>query len=80
MKIARLLALHAPLLTAALLAFVFSADLPLFRPLKTEATYGLWVVVLVPLAILLFIVQVFLWVMRYRWWSQPGELRDSSHG
>jgi len=36
--------------------------LAFLAPLKTETTFGLWVVVLVPLAVLLGIAQVVLWL------------------
>jgi len=57
---------NLPLLVGLALMIVFSVDTPGLRQLKTESTYGLWVVVLVPVAIALLLVQVVLWV---RW---PG--------
>jgi len=57
----RLLLLHLPLLGASLIALVFSIDIELFRPLKTEFTFGFWVVVLVPISVLLAIVQLVIW-------------------
>jgi len=53
---------NLPVILGAALVIAFSADLPALRPLKTETSYGLWVVVLVPAAIALLLVQVVLWV------------------
>ena len=54
--------LNLPLITSLLITVGFSADLAFLAPLKTETTFGLWVVVLVPLAVLLGIAQVVLWL------------------
>ena len=54
--------LNLPLITSLVIIVGFSADLPLLEPLKTEATFGLWVVVLAPLAVLLLVTQVALWI------------------
>ena len=40
---------------------VFSVDAPFFRPLKTEMMFAWMVVVLIPLAVVLFLVQAVLW-------------------
>ena len=57
------LVLHLPLLVAALIVVVFSSDIELFAPLKTESTFGYWLVVGVPAAALLVVAQVILWIV-----------------
>ena len=62
----RKLAGNLPLIVGLLLTLSFSLDVPFLRAVKTEQTFGLWLVVLAPLAILLFVVQLVLW------WRWPG--------
>jgi hypothetical protein len=60
---------NLPLVVSAAIMVAFSVDAPLTRALKTEATFGLWVAVLVPAAVVLLVVQILLWV---RWpWIRP---------
>jgi hypothetical protein len=59
---ATLVVLHLPGLTALLITVMFSAEWEVFRPLKTEQTFGWWVLVLVPAAVILGLVQVGIWV------------------
>ena len=53
--------LNLPLIIGLLIMVGFSADLPFLRPLKTETTFGWWVVVMVPVAVFLLITQIVLW-------------------
>ena len=55
------LLLNLPVMIALLITVVFSVDAPLFRPLKTEMMFAWMVVVLIPLAVVLFLVQAVLW-------------------
>jgi hypothetical protein len=48
------------------ITLAFSVDLPPLRALKTEQTFGLWVVFAAPLALGLAAVQIALW------WRCPG--------
>ena len=59
-------------LLGLLLVVSFSADIAPLRPLKTEQTFGLWLVVLVPLAIVLLVTQLILWwrLPRTRPWQR----------
>jgi hypothetical protein len=57
--------LNVPLLVAAAMIAAFSTDIPMLRPLKTEFTFGYWLL-LVPAAWILLAVQVVLWVIRFR--------------
>ena len=54
--------MHLPGLAALLIAVAFSAEWEVLRPLKTEHTFGWWVVVLAPAAVILAVVQVGIWV------------------
>jgi len=64
---------NLPAIAGLLLSLAFSIDVPFLRSLKTEETFGLWVVVLVPLAILLFAAQLVLW---WSWsWTRPWRTR-----
>ena len=62
-KTFRPLLLHLPLSIAVAVMVVFSTDIEAFRPLKTEHTYGLWVVVLVPIAVFALLAQIAIWVV-----------------
>lgn len=65
----RRLAGNLPLIGGLLLTISFSADVPFLRALKTEDTFGVWLVVLLPLAILLLAVQPVVW---WCWrWTRP---------
>lgn len=52
---------NLPLILGLSIAIGFSLDIPLLRFMKTEGTYGIWVVVLAPAAVLLLLTQVILW-------------------
>ena len=56
------LLMNLPILVAAAITVGFSTDLSFLRPLKTEQTFGWWLVVLVPAAIILFVTQFVMWV------------------
>ena len=58
----KILLFHFPLLVTLSIAFVASTDLALFRGLKTEDTYGWWVVVLMPIGAVMALTQVVLWL------------------
>lgn len=61
------------MIVGLLVTLSFSMDPPFLRVVKTEQTFGLWLVVLVPLAILLFALQLALW-----WrcsWTRPWRTR-----
>jgi hypothetical protein len=78
---ARLVVRHLPLLAAAAIVVVGSADIPAFQALKTESSYGLWVVVLIPAAVLLFLAQVAVWVWSLRRGrGTPGRGRGGAAG
>lgn len=60
----KLVIANAPLLLAALLVVAFSADIPVLGPLKTESTFGWWLLG-VPIAVLVLAgAQVALWLRR----------------
>ncbi len=59
----RLLCAHLPILLCAAIAVAFSSDLELFRPLHTERSFAWFVVVFVPLAVLLALVQLGIWLV-----------------
>lgn len=56
------LLLNVPGLAALAIVIGFSVDLPFLRSLKTEQTFGVWVVILVPGAVLFVIAQLILWL------------------
>lgn len=56
------LRLFLPGLITTVILTAGSWDAPFLRPLRTELTYGWWVVVLYPLAALLALTQVVLWI------------------
>lgn len=62
----RKLAGNLPFLAGLPLALAYSMDVPFLRAVKTEQTFGLWLVVLAPLAVLLLVLQLVLW------WFRPG--------
>jgi len=65
---------NLPLILGLAIWAGFSMDLPFLAPLKTETTFGLWVAVLVPVAILLLAGQIVLWVVNpgTRPWGRSG--------
>lgn len=70
----RKLAANLPVIVGLLVTVSFSADVPFLRALKTESTFGVWLVVLLPVAILLLISQLLLW-----WaWPRTRPWRTSS--
>ncbi|MEZ5064306.1 MAG: hypothetical protein R3B81_06195 [bacterium] len=71
----RMILTNLPGLLGLLLAISFSADIAPLRPLKTEQTFGLWLVVLVPLAIVLLATQLILWWRLPR--TRPWRRNDS---
>jgi hypothetical protein len=63
MSCRRLLLAHLPILLSATIAVAFSSDARVFRPLHTEQSFAWFVVVLVPLATLLALVQLAIWLV-----------------
>jgi hypothetical protein len=55
--------LHLPIIVSALITVTFSLDAPFLGALKTERTFGWWLVLLVPLAIILGLSQVAVWAV-----------------
>lgn len=70
---------NLPLLLALAITVAFSSDLPLLALLKSEQTFGWWLVVGVPAAMLLFGAQIALWTFfpTTRPWSRQ---RARGHG
>ncbi len=64
----RLVLLHLPILVALSITIVFSSESALFRPLRTERTFAWCVVVFFPLAALLSLVQLGIWLVWARRW------------
>jgi len=59
-----------PGILAAILLIAGTGDLPLLQSLRTESTYGWWVVVLYPLTAVLAATQIVLcarWALRTLW-------------
>ncbi len=59
----RLVLLHLPILVALSITIVFSSDSALFAPLKTERAFAWCVVVFFPLAAVLSLVQLGIWLV-----------------
>jgi hypothetical protein len=55
---------NLPLVLGLAITVVFSCEAPVFRSLKTERTFGWWLVLGLPVAVLLFLGQLGLWVAR----------------
>ena len=74
----RKLAGNLPLLLGLLLAAAYSLDVPFLRPLKTEETFGVWLLIVAPLAVLLVLLQLVLWA--YCAPLMPWRARGDSRG
>jgi hypothetical protein len=63
---------NLPLVLGLGIMTVFSLDVPILAPLKTETSYGVWVVILVPAAVTLLVLQLVLWIVspRTRPWGR----------
>lgn len=69
---------NLPVIAGLLITVSFSVDLPFLRAVKTEHAFGLWLVVLLPLAMLSFATQFLLW-----WrcpWTRPWRGRAGRSG
>ena len=60
---------NLPLIIGFAIMIIFTWDAPFLRFLKTEQTFGYWVVVLVPAAVVLLVSQLVVWGL---WsWTRP---------
>jgi len=63
---------NLPLILVLGIMAAFSPDVSILAPLKTETSYGVWVVILVPAMVALLVLQIVLWIVspRTRPWGR----------
>ena len=74
---------NLPIIAAIAITVLFSTETPIDEFLKTEQSFGVWVTVLIPLAILLLLAQIAVWALRPRtrpWTLFTGAARSGRSG